>query len=45
MYADDTVLYTQGKNIDMIEKALSNDMSSVAAWFHERELVLNLEKE
>ena len=31
MYADDTVLYTQGKNIDMIEKALSNDMSSVAA--------------
>ena len=28
----------------MIEKALSNDMSSLAAWFHENEVRLNLKK-
>ena len=28
----------------MIEKALSRDMSSLAAWFHENELILNLKK-
>ena len=42
--ADDTVLYTQGKDLNMNEKALFRDMSSLAAWFHENELILNLKK-
>ena len=44
MYADDTILYAQGKDLNMIENALSRDMSSLAAWFHEKELILNLKK-
>ena len=44
MYADDTVVYTQGRDLNMIEKALSRDMSSLAARFHESELILNLKK-
>ena len=45
MYADDTVLYTQGKDLNMIKNALSRDMSSLAAWFHENELIINLKME
>ena len=44
MYADDTVLYAQRKDLNIIENALSGDMSSLAAWFHENELILNLKK-
>ena len=44
MYADDTILYAQGKDLNMIENALSRDMSSLAAWFHKNELILNLKK-
>ena len=44
MYADDTILYAQGKDLNMIENALSRDMSSLAAWFHENELIVNLKK-
>ena len=44
MHAEDTVLYTQGKDLDMIEKALSRDISSLAAWFHENEPLINLKK-
>ena len=43
MHVDDTVLYTQGKDFDMIEKALCRDVSSLAAWFHEHEDMLGLE--
>ena len=31
MYADDTILYAQGKDLNMIENALSRDMPSLAA--------------
>ena len=31
MYADDAILYAQGKDLNMIENALSRDMSSLAA--------------
>ena len=44
MYADDTMLYAQGKDLNIIENALSRDMSLLAAWFHENELILNLKK-
>ena len=43
-YADDTVLYTPGKDIIIIENKLSKDMSSLAAWFNENELIFNLKK-
>ena len=44
MYADDTILYAHGKDLNMIENALSRDMSSLPAWFHENELILNLKE-
>ena len=31
-YADDTVLFTHGKNIDEIEKSLQNDLDSLHTW-------------
>ena len=42
--ADDTVLYFAGKELKSIEKALSADMSALASWFSENELILNLKK-
>ena len=45
MYAGDPVLYTEGKDLNMIEKALFREFSLLAAWFHENELILNLKKE
>lgn len=42
MYADDTVLYTSGTNLESIERALSSVMSFLADWFTENELLLNL---
>ena len=44
MYADDTVLYADGKDLKSIENALSSDMSLLASWFTENELLLNLKK-
>ena len=43
-YADDTVLYFAGKELKSIGKALSADMSTLASWFSENELILNLKK-
>ena len=44
MYADDTVLYADGSSLKSIENALSSDMSLLASWFTENELILNLKK-
>ena len=44
MYADDTVLYVDGPDLTSIENALSSDMSLLASWFTENELILNLKK-
>ena len=44
MYADDTVLYADGADLKTIENALSSDMSLLASWFTENELLLNLKK-
>ena len=43
-YADDTVLYTPGKDIYIIEQNLSQDLERLAEWFTENEMILNLKK-
>ena len=43
-YADDTVLYYSGKNIDIIESYLSKDFDLISEWCTENELLLNLKK-
>ena len=43
-YADDTVLYTPGKDVVIIEEKLSTDMQAIATWCMENELILNLKK-
>lgn len=44
MYADDTVLYYHHHNIEEIEKALSEDLSTISTWLEENELIINLKK-
>lgn len=41
-YADDTVLFVAGKDLEIIETRLSSDMNCVLAWCLENELILNL---
>ena len=43
-YADDTVLYYTGKNIQQIEDKLSEDICHLADWFEDNELIINLKK-
>ena len=45
-YADDTVLYVAGNDIEIIESHLieSDDLNLLAEWFKENELILNLKK-
>ena len=43
-YADDTVLYIAGKDIQSIQTKLSKDMDSLADWLRENELIINLKK-
>ena len=42
-YADDTVLYTTGKDTYIIEQNLSQDLERLAEWFTENELILNVQ--
>ena len=43
-YADDTVIYYSGKDIETIESMLSEDMDLIAQYFNENELIINLKK-
>ena len=43
-YADDTVIYVPGKDIETIERALSQDLELIAEYFNQNELVINLKK-
>ena len=43
-YADDTVLYYSGKNIQQIEDKLSEDICHLADLFEDNELIINLKK-
>ena len=45
-YADDTVIFISSKDLDAIQHnhLLSEDISSLASWFRDNELIINLRK-
>ena len=43
-YADDTVIFTSSKVLDAIQHNLSEDINSLASWFRDNELIINLKK-
>ena len=43
-YADDTVIYVADKDLKVINSKLSNNMDSIADWFDENGLIINLKK-
>ena len=43
-YADDTVLFVSGKTATDITEELNRDLSRLDKWFHENELIMNLNK-
>ena len=45
MYADDTVIYRAGKDIETIENVLTEELEQVARYFDENQLVINLKKD
>ena len=44
MYADDTVVYVDNTNKEIVEKFLNADLQRVASYFDENELLINLRK-
>ena len=44
LYADDTCLVFQGKNISVIEKQLNEAFSSLCEWFVDKKLSVNFEE-
>ena len=44
IYADDTVIFVPGKDVEIIEARLSADMKRVYEWCTDNELILNLHK-
>lgn len=44
MYADDTVLFIHGKDVNVIETQQSDDMSHLAKWLSNNELLINSKK-
>ena len=44
MYADDTVLFTAGKNVVDIQKNLQTDFDSISAWLAKNQLIINTKK-
>ena len=43
-YADDTVIFTAAKDLECIQRHLSEDCHNLSSWFHDNDLVLNLKK-
>lgn len=43
-YADDTVIFTAGKDLDIIQRRVNEDLDNMSYWFRDNELVLNLKK-
>jgi hypothetical protein len=43
-YADDTVVYFSGKDVEAIEGALAQDLEEIARFSYQNELVINLKK-
>jgi hypothetical protein len=44
MYADDTVVYINGKEKEEIEKLLEEDLEGIAKYFDDNELIINMKK-
>lgn len=44
MFADDTVIYTHGRNMADVATKLTSDMERVALWLHDSCLTLNTDK-
>ena len=44
-YADDSVIYTSSKDVDIIQQRLSEDMNNLCDWFKDNELIINIKKE
>ena len=44
MYADDAVIFCADKNIDVIQKRVEEDFSSLTNWLAENELIINCKK-
>ena len=43
-YADNTLIFTSSSDFNVIENHINGDVRSLAAWFRNNELVMNLEK-
>ena len=43
-FADDTVIYVSGDNLETIEDKLSKDLTSISNFFDENDLIINLKK-
>ena len=43
-YADDVVLYTEGKTTESINSKLTSDMANIANWLDENDLIINLKE-
>ena len=44
LYADDSMLLVSGKNVEEIEKTLTNEMNEISKWLQENKLSLHLGK-
>ena len=43
-YADDSVIFTYSKDLDAIQHNVNEDINSLASWFGDKELFINLLK-
>ena len=44
-YANDSVIYTSSKDVDIIQQSLSEDMNNLCDWFKDNELIINIKKD
>ena len=44
LYADNTILYYHHSDLNVIEKALSEDLATMSSWLEENEMILNPKK-
>ena len=43
-FADDTIVYVQGKTKDIVESQLIEDLKNISTYFKTNELIINLNK-
>ena len=44
LYAEDTVIFTSGKNIAVVDERLNHDLTTLGNFFHNNNLVVNYDK-